>query len=92
MKCPKCGEKWRVANTASNGDSTRVYLRSLATDILSWYSDDFVVRQRYCNTCQYSSLTIELEKKDILEIVNIVNKEGLPKEMEQKPKDKGKKS
>jgi hypothetical protein len=92
MKCPKCGEKWRVANTASNGDSTRVYLRSLASDILSWYSDDFVVRQRYCNKCQYSSLTIELEKKDILEIVNIVSKEGLPKEMEHKPKDKGKKS
>lgn len=91
MKCPKCESKWRVANTASNGDSSRVYLRSLATDILSWYSDDFVVRQRYCNNCQYSSLTIELEKKDILEIVKIVNEEGLPKQMEKKSKDKDKK-
>ena len=85
MKCPKCGDKWRVANTASNGDSSRIYLRGLANDILSWYTEDFVVRQRFCNGCHYSSLTIELEKKDIIEICNISADEGVPKSMLRPP-------
>jgi len=79
MKCPKCGNKWHVINTASNGDTSRLYLRSMITELLSWYTEDFVVRHRSCSSCSYASITVELERSDLIEVCNIVSEEGLPR-------------
>ena len=85
MKCPKCNSKFRVANTASNDpDTNRYYLRNLVSGILSWYTDDFVVRQRVCEKCSYTSVTLEIERKDFIDIVNIVEKEGIPECLKKK--------
>ena len=89
MNCPRCGNKFRVANTASSSDTTRIHLRNIVIDTLEWYSDDFVVRQRVCHGCLYTTITVEVEHKDLVEMFKIVSKEGLPEKMK-KPKPKKK--
>lgn len=81
MICPKCGTKFRVTNTAGNGETNRYYLRSLGNKVLDWYTEDFVIRQRTCPKCGYSSVTIEVELKDFVDICNVVAEEGLPESM-----------
>jgi len=78
MICPKCGTKFRVTNTAGNGDTNRYYLRGLGNKVLDWYTEDFVIRQRVCPKCKYSSVTIEVELSDLKEICNLVSEEGIP--------------
>jgi len=82
MLCPKCGTKFRVTNTAGNGETNRFYLRNFGNKLLDWYTEDFVVRQRSCPKCGYNSVTIELESSDLVEICNLVKEEGLPVCME----------
>lgn len=82
MLCPKCGSKFRVANTASNGDTSRLYLRATGDKLLSWYSKDYVIRQRFCNSCLYTSVTLEVEDLDLLEMFKIISKEGIPPDLE----------
>ena len=84
MNCPKCGEKFRVANTASTRDTSRIHLRNLVIDSLEWYSDDFVVRQRICHSCLYSTITVEVEHADLKEMFKIISKEGLPEILQKK--------
>jgi len=92
MNCPRCGKKFRVANTASSGDTTRVHLRNIVIDSLEWYSDDFVVRQRVCHSCLYTTITVEIEHKDLIAMFDIISKEGLPDKMQKhKPQAKVKK-
>ena len=78
MNCPKCNNKFRVSNTASTDDSPRMHLRSLCNGLIQWYCEDYVVRQRVCVKCMYSTITMEIERKDFIEMLKIIAKEGIP--------------
>ena len=81
MKCPKCSSKFRVANTASTDDSSRMHLRSLCNELIQWYCQDYVVRQRVCTKCMYSTVTIELERNDLIDIMRILKHEKTPEQL-----------
>lgn len=76
MECPKCANKWSVKNTAPSSDTTRLHLRRKVSHFLNWYSEDYVVRLRHCNSCNYSAVTVELESDDIYNIMKICSEEG----------------
>ena len=78
MDCPRCGERWRVLNTASKDDNSRQHLRLIGKELLSWYSDEFVVRHRKCNACKHDAITIEIEVNDMVKICQIYATEGAP--------------
>lgn len=78
MECPKCGEKFRVINTASDEDTSRSHLRRIGTDLLSWYSEDIVVRHRVCHSCMNSEITVEVLVCDLHKIFEIISEEGIP--------------
>ena len=82
MNCPKCGNKFRVMNTASTDDSPRMHLRSLCNDLVQWYSSDYVVRQRSCTVCMYVTITVEIERDDLIEMLRIVSHEEVPEQLE----------
>ena len=63
MNCPKCGEKFRVANTASTSDTSRIHLRNLVIDTLEWYSEDFVVRKEMFKIIAKEGLPDQMKKK-----------------------------
>lgn len=88
MKCPKCGSKFRVANTASTDDSSRLHLRQLCNELIQWYCQDYVVRQRVCTNCMYSTITVELERNDLLNIMRIIKHEKTPEQLEKHIGDK----
>jgi len=71
MECPKCSSKWSVKNTAPSSDTTRLHLRRKVSEFLAWYSDDYVVRLRFCQNCGYSAITVELEISDFTSIIRI---------------------
>ena len=80
MKCPKCDHSsWRVANTVSShlADRQRQHLAAMVPKAVTWYTPDFVVRHRFCSRCEYSSVTIEIEKKDLSRILE-ETKKGTP--------------
>jgi hypothetical protein len=80
MDCPKCGERWRVLNTASKDDDSRQHLRCIGTELLSWYSEEFVVRHRRCLKCYNQAITIEVDVSDLISIAKICASEGMPSE------------
>ena len=80
VDCPKCGERWRVLNTASKDDDSRQHLRCIGTELLSWYSEEFVVRHRRCLECSHQAITIEIDVDDLVSIAKICSSEGMPKE------------
>jgi hypothetical protein len=82
MNCPKCENKFRVANTASTDESSRMHVRELGNQLLNWYCQDYVVRQRACTKCMYSTVTLEVERGDFLEMLRIIVDEGLPEQLD----------
>ena len=81
MDCPRCGKRWRVLNTASKDDDSRQHLRLIGKNLLTWYSDEFVVRHRRCLTCKHEATTLEIEVKDFVKICRICAAEGVPEDM-----------
>ncbi len=67
MFCPKCGNRVSVTNTR-HADSPRfgknVGLLDDADEVVGWYTQDWVVRQRDCKSCTWSAVTIEVTKED----------------------------
>ena len=70
MLCPKCGDKLKVKDSRSlkkddmlnaYGDGTLLYR---VGKIITWYTEDFVARRRYCRSCGHEFDSIELEVKD----------------------------
>lgn len=88
MNCPKCGNRFRVSNTASTDDSPRFHLRQLCNVLIQWYSSDYVVRQRVCTKCMFSTITMEIEREDFIEMLRIVEKEGMPEQIKKYLKNK----
>ena len=75
MFCPQCDyHNWRVRNTASSGitDRQRQHLKAMIPAFVTWYTPDFVVRCRLCPQCDYAGVTIEIERKDLVKIVDAV--------------------
>ncbi len=88
MICPKCGQKLKVKNTEKllpcNLGTPRPIVRK-ASAVVGWYTQDFVARVRVCvSECNYSTLTIEIEATDILNMfaevaasgIGVVTREG----------------
>jgi len=77
MECPRCSSKFKVINTSSKDDNTRTYLRSKASIIIDWYSNDYIVRRRKCSNkaCDYDTITVELFVPDLFEMMRICKEE-----------------
>jgi hypothetical protein len=67
-----------VLNTASKDDDSRQHLRLIGKTLLSWYSDEFVVRHRRCGACKHEAITVEIEARDLIKICQICATEGVP--------------
>lgn len=83
MNCPKCGSKFRVANTASTDDTPRMHLRNMCNELIQWYCADYVVRQRVCNKCLYVTVTVEVERSDLIDMFRILAHEDVPDQLKQ---------
>ena len=85
LPCPKCGSPWRVKNTRTpkDGESLSYYnnghLVKRVGKWVSWYTTDYVARQRVCIGCGHKSDTIELSIDDFEELSDYILKtEGNP--------------
>lgn len=81
MNCPKCQHKFRVLNTSSADSGSRKFIRTSLNPILDWFTDEFVARQRVCDSCGNSAITLEIDRKDFLQIIREVLKE-VPDELQ----------
>jgi len=69
MTCPKCLKKTMVLATRTPqkpGKGSEVYKGS---ELVGWYTPEFVVRKRSCIECQYHFKTIELSFDDMSSII-----------------------
>ena len=69
MICAKCGARLYVVTSRHSG-SDRDYLRNRrliarALEIVGWYTAEWVVRQRTCRSCDWSTETIEIPMNDL---------------------------
>lgn len=62
-----------MLNTASKDDDSRQHLRLIGKTLLSWYSDEFVVRHRRCGACKHEAITVEIEARDLIKICQILS-------------------
>lgn len=62
MKCPQCGGQTLVRNSRT-AESKSVSKR--ARDEVSWYTRDWVARQRRCRDCLWKGRTVELLFDDL---------------------------
>ena len=74
MQCPKCGNsKFKVTSSVHNNGKGRNHLKKKVNDLLDWYGCDFVARIRKCQLCNFSSITVEIEIKDLKEVAKHKN-------------------
>ena len=75
MNCPDCGTKSRVLNSrtvdSKSDDGRNEKLLRWADEVIGWYTQDWVVRQRRCPDCGWSSMSIEIIEGDLQEMKNI---------------------
>lgn len=84
MQCPKCGERWYVAQTvhaewSPSGTKVRDYSREFreqkdglyrwAQESVGWYSQDFVARLRKCKACGEQARSIEIIEEDMPDLL-----------------------
>ena len=83
MKCPMCGDKWRVSNTTSGEKSgLRQYLAKPVNPLVRWYvQDDYTARQRRCSACGHTKVTVEIEAEDLRKMFQHIAEEGLPPQL-----------
>ena len=77
MNCPKCGHRVKVKNSRTV-DSGRHGLNQTLVDFaeksVGWYTQDWVVRQRKCDACEWKRNTIEIIDCDLDKMVELVAK------------------
>ena len=72
MKCPRCGERTRVLNSRTACTDTSKWnwnrsLRGVVAAAVSWYTQDWVARQRICQSCDWEAVTVEICIDDLYE-------------------------
>lgn len=70
MNCPHCGSRTYVVNSRhadSTGYRVNQAILDVANRLVSWYTDDWVVRRRVCRieACVFDQVTIEVIATDL---------------------------
>lgn len=64
MRCPICGKRTSVTTSRTSDNPSGYKVARLASEAVSWYTQDWVVRIRSCNHCGWGGPTVELLLED----------------------------
>lgn len=82
MNCPRCGTRVKVKNSRtvdSGKHGLNQHLIDFAEKSVGWYTQDWVVRQRFCEKCLWKRNTIEVIDRDLEKMFQMIaNREHKP--------------
>jgi len=79
MRCVNCGGSTRVTDSRDDRHPRNDWLVRYGTHVFGWYSSDFRLRKRTCQSCGKRETTIEVTLDDLEESFDDLRQRGREK-------------